>query len=306
MKISRISIVIMILIIHSCTFEGEWSPEDSSLLFSSNRDGNSEIYIKNPDDTTWINLTDNNANDNWPVWAPDGNKIAFQSSRTGKLAVWIMNRDGSGLRQLTTRADNDYLPSFTPNGSQITFLSWRTESREEKRAPHIYIMNSDGSAQRRLVDKSTNTSSRVSWHPSGQRFVYASKTDENSVEIMEADRDGNFLKQLTRDNLISSAAEYSPDGTKIAFYQDDGTKSDIIVMNADGTNKIAVISDGKNYYPHWSPDGQWITFTKQAVGSNEQNYDIYAVSIADRSEIIKIIGSSYRDTEGSWEPKKTS
>jgi TolB protein len=215
-----------------------------------------------------------------------------------------MNRDGSGLKQLTTRADNDYLPSFTPDGSQITFISWRTESRDEKRSPHIYIMNSDGSGQRRLVEKSTNTSSGVSWHPSGQKFVYASKVNETAVEIMEADRNGNLLNQLTRDNLLSSSAEYSPDGLKIAFHQNDGTTSKIIVMNADGTSKSAVINEGMNYYPHWSPDGSWITFTKQAAGSDEQDYDIYAVSISNVSEVIKIIDTSYRDTEGSWEPQK--
>jgi Tol biopolymer transport system component len=145
----------------------------------------------------------------------------------------------------------------------------------------------------------------VSWHPSGNGFIYAAKVNENATEIIEADRNGNMLKQLTRDNLNSGSAEYSPDGTKIAFYQDDGTASKIIVMNSDGTGRSVIISEGKNYFPHWSPDGGWITFSKISPGTDEKDIDIYAVSLSDNSEIIKIIDSSSSDSEGSWESKKT-
>jgi TolB protein len=300
MKISLISIVIMVLLFHSCTFKDEWSPEDSSILFSSNRSGNSEIYIKNPDDTTWINLTKNGANDNWPALSPDEKKIVFQSTRSGKLDVWIMDKDGSNPRRLTTRPDSDYLPVFTPDGKSITFTSWRTESRDEDRAPHIYIMNADGSAQRRLVERNMGTSSSVSWHSSGSRLIFAGKTDGNSAEIFEADKNGNIINQLTNANLYSGSAEYSPDDSKIVYYQDDGTTSKIMMMNSDGTGNTVIVAEGKNYYPHWSPDGSWITYSKVVPGTNDKTIDIYAVSISDTSEQIKIVSSSFRDSEGRW------
>ena len=133
-----ILIFLTIILIQSCTQNKVWSPESSGILFSSNRNGNLEIYTKQANDTSWINLTANDAGDNWPVWSPDGNKIVFQSTRSGKLDVWIMNNDGTDQRRLTSRPDHDYRPSITPDGTQITFTSWRTESRDEDRAPHIY------------------------------------------------------------------------------------------------------------------------------------------------------------------------
>ena len=144
-----------------------------------------------------------------------------------------MNKDGSDQHRLTSRPDQDYLPSFTPDGTQITFISWRTESRDEKRAPHIYIMNSDGTNQTRLVDDSPNTSSAVSWHPSGKRFLFTKKFNGSGAEIIEADHEGNILNQLTNDNLNNGSAEYSPDGLKIVYHQDDGINSKIIIMNSD-------------------------------------------------------------------------
>ena len=158
MKKAAVFIFVMVILTQSCIQNG-WSPEDAGILFSSDRNGNLEIYTKKADDTTWVNLSMNKAGDNWPVWSPDGNKIVFQSTRAGKLDVWIMNKDGSDQKRLTTRSDHDYLPSFTPDGTRITFISWRTESRDEGRKPRIYIMNIDGSNQSRLVEKSPNTSS---------------------------------------------------------------------------------------------------------------------------------------------------
>jgi Tol biopolymer transport system component len=296
-------IFVMIIFIQSCAPDG-WSPEDAGILFSSNRSGNLEIYTKHADDTTWINLSRNDAGDNWPVWSPDGNKIVFQSTRSGKLDIWIMNKDGSDQKQLTRRADQDYLPSFTPDGTRITFTSWRTESKDEDRAPRIYIMNSDGSNQTRLVEKSPNTSTGVSWHPSGTRFLFTEKTDDGAGEIVEADNNGNFLNQLTNDNLYSGSAEYSPDGLKIVFYQDDETISKIIVMNSNGSGRSTIVDDGKNYYPHWSQDGKWITYSKTVPGTDDKDIDIYAVSLEGTSPPVKIIGSGSRDSEGRWHPLK--
>ena len=299
MRKTLLLVFVMIILIQSCTPDG-WSPEDSGILFSSNRNGNLEIYTKQPDDTSWVNLSSNNAGDNWPVWSPDGNNIIFQSTRSGKLDIWIMKKDGSDQKRLTSRPDQDYLPSFTPDGTRITFTSWRTESRDEKRAPRIYIMNSDGSNQTRLVEKSPNTSSGVSWHPSGNRFLFTKKINDSVGEIIEADNNGNFLNQLTNDNLYNGAAEYSPDGLKIAFHQDDESTSKIITMNSDGAGQSILVDDGKNYYPHWSPDGKWITYSKIIPKTNEKNIDIYAVSVDGSSSPVKIVSSSFRDSEGRW------
>ena len=300
MKISLISLVIMILLIHACTLKRGWSPEDSSMLFSSNRNGNSEIYIINPDDTVWINLTQNSANDNWPSPSPDGSKIVFQSTRSGKLDIWVMDKDGSNPKRLTTRPDSDYLPGFTPDGKSITFTSWRTETRDEDRAPHIYIMNADGSAQRRLVERNMGTSSGVSWDSSGSKFIFAGKTSQNVAEIFEADKNGNIINQLTNAGLYSSSADYSPDDSKIVYYQDDGTASKIMVMNSDGTGSKVIVAHGKNYYPHWSPDGKWVTWSKIIPDTGDKVIDIYAVSLADTARQIKIVGSKFRDAEGRW------
>jgi redox-regulated HSP33 family molecular chaperone len=46
------------------------------IAFTSNRDGNIEIYVMNADGSGQTRLTTNAASDRFPAWSPDGLKIA--------------------------------------------------------------------------------------------------------------------------------------------------------------------------------------------------------------------------------------
>jgi len=70
------------------------------IAFTSNRDGNWEIYLMNYDGTGLKRLTHNAADDGLPVWSPDGKTIAFVSNQGGPWAIWAMNSDGSSRRKL--------------------------------------------------------------------------------------------------------------------------------------------------------------------------------------------------------------
>ena len=77
-----------------------WSPDGRKIAFTSERDGNSEIYLMNADGSGQRSLTLNLAYDGDPAWSPDGQKITFVSNRDGRYAVYVMNADGSGQRSL--------------------------------------------------------------------------------------------------------------------------------------------------------------------------------------------------------------
>ena len=53
----------------------------SKIAFASDRDGNYEIYVMNPDGTNATRLTNNTAIDDFPDISPDGSKITFESNR---------------------------------------------------------------------------------------------------------------------------------------------------------------------------------------------------------------------------------
>jgi len=72
-----------------------------ALAFTTNRDGNDQIYVVDAAGTDVLNLSHNAADDDWPSWSPDGSKIAFHSDRDGNFEVYVMNADGTGPVNLT-------------------------------------------------------------------------------------------------------------------------------------------------------------------------------------------------------------
>src|SRR6266568_699008 len=77
-----------------------WSPDGSKLAFTSNRDGNPEIYVMNRDGSGLRRMTNNPAIDVTPTWSPSGNQLAWVSDRTGSPKIYTMNADGTGQRML--------------------------------------------------------------------------------------------------------------------------------------------------------------------------------------------------------------
>lgn len=84
------------------------------IAFSSDRDGNAEVYVMNADGTGQTNLTNNSAWDSRPAWSPDGTRIAFVSDRDGNREVYVMNADGSGQTRLTDNPAADGSPAWSP------------------------------------------------------------------------------------------------------------------------------------------------------------------------------------------------
>lgn len=120
-------------------------PSEPHVVFSSDRDGNWEIYSMNSDGTGVTRLTDNPAADIAPRWSPDGRQIAFHSGRDGNFEIYVMNADGSGSRNLTNRPSQESFAHWSPDGTRILFQSDIDGNFE------IYVVNSDGAASLALL-----------------------------------------------------------------------------------------------------------------------------------------------------------
>jgi len=252
------------------------------IAFTSDRDGNVEIYIMNLDGSGLTNLTNNPAEDCWPSFSPDGSKIAFQSDREGNYEVYIMNTNGSEQTNLTNNPANDGgLPSFSPDGSKIAFGSNRDGNGE------TYIMNIDGSGQ-------ANISNTQEWDldpffsPDGSKITFRSDRDANggiytfssdedvNWEIYIMNVDGSGQTRLTNNQIWDWESRFSPDGSKIVFNSTSLDKNaDIYIMNADGSGQINLTNNpAKELDPFFSPDG-----TKIAFASAVSDSEIYIMNI---------------------------
>jgi Tol biopolymer transport system component len=99
-----------------------FSPDGTQVVFSSNRDGNYEIYKCDSNGMNAQRLTNNTVGDGWANWLPDG-RIIFSSLRDGtNYRLYVMNADGSNVVRLTHQTtQHDYQADVSSDGRRIVW-----------------------------------------------------------------------------------------------------------------------------------------------------------------------------------------
>jgi Tol biopolymer transport system component len=192
--------------------------------------------------------------------------------------IWIMDMDGSNQRQITFLG-NTYSPSWSPDGKRILF----------ERNSEIYIINSDRTGLKKLIDSTLGINQFPTWSADGEKIYYYETDVTHS--IVTAKPDGTIIRRYTLTSSISSFSP-SPDGkyiyyspgsilrkidiekesddfitnnpTKISFSPDGNSiaysdGSSISLYHID-TGNITFIAPAAQF-PCWTPDGKTIVYT---------------------------------------------
>src|SRR6266540_3504345 len=131
--------------------EGTLSPDGTTIVFTSLRNGDLDIYTMSVDGRHLQRLTRQLGYDGGPFFSPDGShqrqmtnlgganfapffhpdgrRIIFASNhknpRSRNFDLYLVNQDGTGLEQITTNAEFDAFPMFSPDGRQLVWASNR-------------------------------------------------------------------------------------------------------------------------------------------------------------------------------------
>jgi Tol biopolymer transport system component len=260
-------------------------PFTTKVAFTSDRDGNSEIYTVSPSGSLPTRLTNNPAIDTHVAFSPDGKKIAFTSDRDGNNEVYVMNADGSAQTRVTSNPASDSQPTWSPDGNRLVFLSTRGGGFD------IFVMNADGTGVTQLTND-PGFDVDPAFSPAGNKIVFVSSRDGNH-EIYTMNPDGTNQTRLTNNTLFESRPDFSPDGTKVIFGRnlpDSGQQ--IVTMNLNGANQVVLTSAGANGNAAFSPDGNRIFFnsTRDLVGT-----ELYSMA-ADGTNQVRMTNNTFSDT----------
>jgi TolB protein len=203
--------------------------------------------------------------------------------------------DMSQVRLIAHRFANEVMKHYTgfPGvfGTEIAFSSRVGRFKE------LFVMEMDGTNIRQLTnDRGLAVSS--AWNPSGTKLVYTSY--RNRVpDLFLIDVSSKTVKQLTRTAELEVGAHFLGED-RIVFSRTEGSDSDIIAMNLDGSNvkRLTPPNRAIDVSPFPSPDGSRIVFCSNRGGGPQ----IYVMG-SDGSNPQRVsFGASNYCTSPTWSP----
>ena len=195
-----------------------------------------------------------------PNWTPDGSALIY--NRSGRGEGWGgLYRFDLATRESTlidtgaaNRNNNDHVLSFDG-----TMLGISDQSQMSGGRSTIYTVPAGGGTPKRITTRSP--SYLHGWSPDGKHLVFTGgRDDEFDIYVIAADGSGVEVK-LTTFKGLDDGPEYAPDGRHIYFNSVRSGSMQIWRMDPDGSHPEQITSDDyNNWFPHLSPDGQWIAF----------------------------------------------
>jgi Tol biopolymer transport system component len=269
-----------------------WSSDGRFFAFSSNRNGNFELYVGRVEGgQDVVNVTNNAADDVQPAFSPDGATIAFvstRSSRTGliKIAavgfdtrtyggdVWVTPALGGQARRL---AENGNFPVWHPNTRTLLYVT----GQENHRA--IAAVSIDGGPPNPILPESASTWEivRLGYSPDARWITF--ETSDRRLFVMPAS--GGQPTELLR----GSSHVWDPSGRRIYYVNQEpagGTRIEavdvqqgaakptamrvsVVGVSTGALHELAIAPDGKHLLASGVEESMNLTRVRLAPGGGD-------------------------------------
>jgi tricorn family protease mdsD len=298
-------------------FNGEdrtpvWAGNDNAYYYLSEEDGTFNVYKRNIDGSGKKQLTFHKknpvrfltvANNGILCYGYDGEIYTLKEGGQPKkvnINVVTDQIDKDLVRQIRTTGATEI--KLSPKGKEIAFVLHGD----------VYVTSLDY----RTTKQVTNTAEQerdIDFAPDGRGIVYGS--ERNGIwQIYETKiknkAEKNFTyatelveERLTNTNQTSQMPQYSPDGKKVAFFENRASLKVLDLKSKD----VITATDGKDLYSYsdgdiwfsWSPDSRWL-LTPYMGNAGWNNPDISLVDASGKKTPFNLTQSGYNDNGAKW------
>jgi Tol biopolymer transport system component len=180
--------------------------------------------------------------------APNGTSVALDKTEMAIqniIDIWTYELEGARAKRLTFGPGLNVVPVWSPDASQFVFTSNRQINQD------LYMKNSDGTQEERLVVHDDRTLIANDWSRDGKYILYTRGTDLWFLTFPEL-KSNAFLKAVSD----IRNGQFSPDGKWVAYASNETGKWEIYVTSFPDARGKWQISTGGGEQPRWRGDGK--------------------------------------------------
>ncbi|MHC4974542.1 MAG: S41 family peptidase [Planctomycetota bacterium] len=255
------------------------SPDGKQIAFSSNRNGNYDIYVMSIDGGEPRQITFHSAVEILCNWSRDGKKLLYISNRDqgpGRLDLYEIAVDGGPSRRITY--DGGREGSYSPDGTKIVYVrgynSIYWDNYKGSANFDVYVVDAKGGMPRRVTD--TDDNERFPTFSADGKTIYFVAEEKNVANFYSIPQEGGKRTQVTK---YEKYDVHRPDvnwDSKTAVFEIVGQlhTADLTAPAAKPTPvKLTIKSDVRNSglemrtitaggeHVHVSADGRQVAFT---------------------------------------------
>jgi dipeptidyl aminopeptidase/acylaminoacyl peptidase len=221
-----------------------------------------------------------------PSFSPEGKRVSFLTNITGVPQVWVVDGSGGWPDQITFHDERVSQARFSPTADQLVFS--RDIGGNEN--AQIYLVNSDGSEERRLTHSDDVMHIFGNWSHDGRQIAYtANQRDPSKFDVYVQNIENGEAELIWENNYLGflNVVGFSPDASRLLIHlMQNSMDNDLFEINIKDKNiqKLTAdngsvrylspvySSDGKSVYCACDQDRDFATLTRIELDSLHHHF----------------------------------
>lgn len=277
------------------------------IVFASRREGPWRLFRVLPHGEGLARLTSGRYNDQSPQFIRNGGRLVFQSDRSGRWQVWLARPDLAEPRLLSKPGRTEWLHGMSEDGSRL--LVRLGEGMISGLGD--YRLRFPGSDREVVVDFAPLSAKAGHMHailaPNGRTLAGLWRPEGGGQAA-----GGVWLMDLAEDGKVANPRLVADDRCCVGWRADSAAflsckggvpgGSEIWLIETSGRKRLIQTGQDWDYWPAFSPDGQWMVFAAAPHDQHDQergDYDLFLVTLSG-GEPVRLTFHGAPDVSPAW------